>query len=123
MTTFGEMRDRRFAEVGCRQPVRMGHDLACEARFLRATPDWKAVLRIVDSTLVADSLAERAETKARQPRITADGSVRIRGQADGGGVYAEIRDGGVRRGWRVGADSVLARLVDSLVARAADGRR
>jgi hypothetical protein len=116
-------REAMFARVGCREPVEMGRALACPAQFREPGPNWGAALRLIEPTLVADSAAERAETLARRPAVQPDGTIRIRGCNDCGGVDAEVREASGVRGWRLSPEAAtrLGRLVDSLVARAGSG--
>lgn len=118
-------RKASFARAGCSEPVDMDFALACALRFGRWEPDWRMALRVVDSTLAADSAAERAAESARRPAVQPDGTIRIRGCNDCGGVFAEIREAGRVRSWRLGSDAAarLGRLTDSLVASAAVQKR
>ena len=115
----------RFARVGCTAPVEMGRDLACPAQFRGPEPDWMAALQLLETTLAADSAAERVEAASRRPIVRPDGYIRIRSCNDCAGIDAEVREGSLVRRWRLGtgAATSLGRLVDSLVARAESGRR
>lgn len=116
-------REARFARVGCTTPVEMDWALACPARFRGPEPDWGAVLKVLEPALAADSAAERVEALARRPSVQPDGTIRIRGCADCGGVDADVRQASLVRRWRLGPEAAtrLGYLVDSLVARAGPG--
>jgi len=55
--------------------------------------------------------------------VQPDGTVRIRGCNDCGGIDAEVRQASQVCGWRLGPDAAtrVGRLVDSLLARAGSG--
>ena len=122
---FGAEQEAAFARVGCTEPVAMDHTLACRARLLGPDPDWGDLLGVLDSTLVADSAAERSQVLAERAIVQADSTIRLRGCLDCGGVRAEIHQGGGQRRWRLGpkAAATVSALIDSLLARVSPRNR